>query len=278
VAEIMTDTSPAGMVAAIAEGMETSLLLLATTTGGEARREDGITIAITGLPISLFNGVVRARFDPSLPDAEIDRRIGDVVAYLRTRDLPFGWWVLPDDYPPDVRARLVAHGFVSEGEDPAMAIDLDRLGAAPETLEHVAIEEITTLEGLGAHARLQAIGFGMSPEMATAFRMVAQGLPFGPGTSLHYFLAYEHGQPVGTSVAILSGRAAAIFNVATVPEARGRGVGAAVADAALRAAREAGHRIDVLESSSMGYNVYRRLGFEEYCWIGHYTWPDMADS
>jgi ribosomal protein S18 acetylase RimI-like enzyme len=65
---------------------------------------------------------------------------------------------------------------------------------------------------------------------------------------------------------------AGIFNVITVPEARGRGVGALVTDAALRVAREMGYRIAVLESSGMGYNVYRRLGFEEYGKIGHYMW------
>jgi GNAT superfamily N-acetyltransferase len=276
--QILTDTSPAGMVAAIAEGMEASLLLLATNPGGEARVENGITMAITGLPISLFNGVLRTRLDPSVPDAEIDRRIGDVLRYLSSRGVPFGWWVMPGDYPTDMRERLVAHGFVREGEDPAMAIDLDRLGVAPEPAANVAIEEITNLERLVEHTRLLAIGFGLTPEMETAFRVVARGVPFGPGTSLRYSLAYEQGRPVGTSLAVLSGRVAAVFDVVTVPEARGRGVGALVTDAALRVAREAGYRIAVLESSSMGYNVYLRLGFEEYCKIGHFAWPDTTHS
>jgi ribosomal protein S18 acetylase RimI-like enzyme len=131
---------------------------------------------------------------------------------------------------------------------------------------------------LGKHTRLLAIGFGMPPDLETAFRALVQGLPFGPGASVRYFLAHEHGQAVGTSLVVLSGRAAAIFNVVTIPEARGRGVGAAVTDAALRAAREAGYRIAVLESSPMGYNVYRRLGFAEYCKIGHYAWPGEAGT
>jgi GNAT superfamily N-acetyltransferase len=277
-AEILTDTSPAGMVAAIAEALEACFLLLATAPGGVARREGGITVAITRLPISDFNGVFRARLDPSLPDAEVDRRIGEVVASLRSRGVPFSWWVMPDDRPPDLRARLVAHGFSPDGERPGMAIDLEQLGPAPQPPNDTAIEEITDVAGLSEHTRLMAIGFGMPPALETAFRHLLQRLPFGPGTSMRYFLAHEHGQPVGTSLVVLSGRAAGIFNVITAPEARGRGVGTLVTDAALRAARAAGYRIVILESSSMGYNVYRRMGFEEYGKIGHYAWSGEADA
>jgi ribosomal protein S18 acetylase RimI-like enzyme len=185
---------------------------------------------------------------------------------------------MPDDYPPDLRARLAAQGFVAEGEEPGMAIDLDQLGAAPETPKGVAIEEIKDVEGLAQHIHLMTIGFDMPPHLETAFGGLLQGMPIGPGTSVRCFLAREHGQPVGTSLVSLSGGAAAIFNVVTVPEARGRGMGTLVTDAALRAAREAGHRIVVLESSRIGYNVYRRLGFEEYCKIGHYVWSGEADT
>jgi ribosomal protein S18 acetylase RimI-like enzyme len=55
-----------------------------------------------------------------------------------------------------------------------------------------------------------------------------------------------------------------ISNVATLPEARNRGLGRAVTLAAMHAGAEAGATIAVLESSEMGLNVYRRLGFEEF--------------
>ena len=65
---------------------------------------------------------------------------------------------------------------------------------------------------------------------------------------------------------------AGVYFVFTVPEARGQGLGAALTLAPLREARAMGYGIGVLGSSSLGYSVYRRLGFAEYCRIGIYEW------
>ena len=66
---------------------------------------------------------------------------------------------------------------------------------------------------------------------------------------------------------------AGIYNVCTVPEARGRGIGGAVTGAALREAASRGLRLAVLGSSEMGYPVYRRLGFHDVSRLRSYA-PD----
>ncbi len=61
-----------------------------------------------------------------------------------------------------------------------------------------------------------------------------------------------------------AGAVLGIFNVATVPAARGRGVGRAVTLAALRDGAGAGCRMAVLQASEMGHPVYERLGFRDF--------------
>lgn len=269
---IMTDTSPPGMVAAIETAMEGCFMFLAASSTGEARIENGIALGITGFPIPEFNGVFRTRLDPGLPDEQIDARIAEVTAYLVSRGVPFGWTVMPSDSPADLRTRLSAVGFAFEYDTPGMAVDLAVLRDAPATPSDLSIEEVRDPGAIEVFAHMSVIGYGMPPELEAPLRDLLLGLPSWPRAPIRCFLARQNGKPVATSIVVLVGGVAGIFNVATVPDARRRGIGAAVTLAALRAARDEGYRIAILESSTMGYGVYQRMGFAEYCKLGHYTW------
>jgi GNAT superfamily N-acetyltransferase len=104
-------------------------------------------------------------------------------------------------------------------------------------------------------------------ELPDAVRELLLGLlarhGFGRPADVRYFLASEGDRPLATALLFLD--APGIYDVATPPQARGRGIGTAITSAALRAAREVGHTLGVLQASPMGYSVYRRMGFREHC-------------
>jgi predicted GNAT family acetyltransferase len=55
-----------------------------------------------------------------------------------------------------------------------------------------------------------------------------------------------------------------------VPEARGKGIGATMTLKPLQEARSMGYGVGILQSSEMGYPVYKRLGFKHLCQIENF--------
>ncbi len=214
----------------------------------------------SGVAFPLFNWVLQARFS----DSDADHHIEATIQYFRDQELPFVWGIFPGDRPEDLPERLAARGFAVE-RAPAMAINLDPLppSVSPPGL---VIEPVRTNEDSGLFARtLNAGDFQASPEIEQAIPSLLQpsfstveGEPH-----LRCFVGYQNGVPVATSARFLCDGVVGIYGVATVPEARRRGFGAAMTLAALEDGRALGYRVGVLLATSMGEPVHRRLGFRE---------------
>ena len=87
---------------------------------------------------------------------------------------------------------------------------------------------------------------------------------------LKNYIGYLNDEPVATASVFYGGGAAGIYSVATLPKARGRGIGAAITLKPLLDARAMGYRIGILQSSDMGFNVYKKLGFRHLCQIENF--------
>jgi GNAT superfamily N-acetyltransferase len=82
------------------------------------------------------------------------------------------------------------------------------------------------------------------------------------------YVARLDGRPAACLTMVREGPDAGIFLVGAVPEARGRGLAHRLLLRALHDARSAGSTVSSLQSSRLGYPVYRRLGYVELCRLG----------
>ena len=260
--------SEAALTRAIESNGEEFLLELGRAAGAEERDDWRIRWVIGNSPIDYHNCVVHADLTPE----EIDYVILESLERFRAHKVPGSWHVGPSMQPPDLGERLLAHGFDYGGDDIGMAADLLALREDLRLPEGFTLERVRDERSLAAWTDTLAAGFGEGPAEAEWVGEMYRRIGLGDDLPWRHYLGRLGGEPVATSTLFLAAGVAGIYFVFTVEAARRRGIGAAVTLGALDDAREAGWRVGVLGSSEMGYPVYRRLGFREYCRIGIYEY------
>ena len=243
----------------IEENVRGFLLEMGRAGGGDERRDDEITWTVGGSPIGYHNAVVRC--DTS--SARVDALIEDWLDALRSRQLPGSWHVSPSMRPIDIVDRLLSSGLEDGGDEPAMAADLTAMPAAPDAPADLVIERVRDGATLDVYRRILGNGFGEGPPEADWVADVFARIGLGDDVPWRHYVGRVEGEPVCTTTLFLTAGVAGVYFVSTVPEARRRGVGAAITRHAMTQAVELGCTTAILGSSPMGQRVYERLGFRE---------------
>jgi ribosomal protein S18 acetylase RimI-like enzyme len=214
-----------------------------------------------GVPFPLFN---HAYFTRLAQQEDIDARIGAVVKSFGEHGVPFMWSVGPFAQPNDLGAHLESRGLPHADELPGMAVDLQAINEDAPIPSGLATERVSDEEALRECVEVIRGGFEMPEFTSEAIVDALAHMGLTDESPFRSYLGKVDGEAVSASALFLESGLAGVYNVATLPEVRRRGLGAAVTLEALRDARELGYRIGVLQSSAMGFGVYRRLGFERY--------------
>ena len=225
---------------------------------------------MTNLPDFFMNLVVCTR----VPSEGADELIESALAHFRSMKIGKFSWLARENVPSTVIDKtLLAHGLTfRESFATEMAVNLSTL---PETLPtHHDLRIVPVVDGymLRQWIHVASIGFRINEKYEKFWYDLFVYAIFTP--QFRTYLALLNGKPVGTSQLFLSEGVAGIYNVTCIPEARGQGIGSAVTLAPLLEAREMGYRIGVLQASKQGYNVYCRLGFQDFGNLSLYLWKN----
>jgi len=245
-------------------------IALAASSAPDAlvRQEDGVALLSTGIPLRLFNQVLIE--DDGAGEAAVVAAVTSAVGLLRERDAPFvvnlrrgtddrlvplmAWLglapITPEPWMPGLAWHPIAPGSTAGSVDgPA-----SRVGAELES----GIEAVRDAAGIEAHIQVAAEGFGMPEEMLRP--VIGPALIADRDATL--YVGRVDGRPVTSGLGVRSGRTIGVYDIATVPDVRGRGFAAAMTSRIVRDGVAAGCDVAVLQSSAMGLSLYRRLGFE----------------
>lgn len=196
--------------------------------------------------------------------------VAEVVSEYGARGVPWWWTTTPGSTSPGLEAALEAAGLVRE-DAPGMHL---RLPADLPDVVHPPGREVLVSDRVTERlAATMAQAFGMPPGEADVVVAVHEALHTGEEILVEVL---DEGRSVGVAMGYPDGDGVLVANVATVADARGRGVGTAATVAVLAAAQDRGLGTAVLCSSPEGHALYRRLGFEDVCSTSTWTWGPAA--
>jgi len=214
--------------------------------GGDHRWFGGVFAYLTGLPISLFNGcVVLGPVGPT----ELD----EAFAWVARRDVPKRLFVV-DQFEPQAAEVAAAYGLERDAA-PYPGMVLHPIQEAPTPASGVAVARV----GAAGLEEFRQVGTALGLSRDLAERTFPESLL--RDADVKGFVGRLDGRAVGYSLAIRSEGTSGVYNVATLPEARRRGVGTAVTWAAVEAGWRAGLDCVVLQSSEMAIPMYEAMGF-----------------
>jgi len=272
--EILRDISRPAVERAIEDNLFALFhLMMHNLSQAEVHDEPEMLWTITNIPYPLFNMVLRAQL---LPDA-VDAAIETAKARGKSRNVPMFWWTGPATRPSNLGTTLEAHGFTQIGNEPGMAVDIQTLPENIPAPSGLTIEQVKDIETLKKWCGVYAAGFGLPDFVADAFFSMGEGIGFDAGLPFYSYIGWLKSEPVATVSLFLEAGVAGIYCVATVPDARRKGIATAMTFRTLVEGRLRGYRVGILQASEMGAPVYRKLGFREYFKIGQYLWaPESA--
>jgi GNAT superfamily N-acetyltransferase len=234
------DTVIRRYVLATGEWMEA----VARASGGPVQRTDDFVIVDEHSAHLLFNtGILLRPITPARADA-VATEVGEFF-----RGGAGGSYSVFCPWPTELP------GFTTFGHPPLML----RVpgGTAPAPPKELEIAPVTTREELGEYEQVLVDGFPLEELQ-----------PWRPGVAFHpanlhvpgtaFYVGRVDGRPVSVAMSIVGCGVNHVEFVATLPDARGKGYGAAVTWAATLHARDLP---SLLIASDMGRPVYERMGY-----------------
>ena len=244
---ILDDYSDPAVTAAI-EQNNIDLFIFAAERGGKKILREGDFTGVIGKPW-WPNYLV----EPCFSEEILESRIHEIREGIEQRKLPpllkFG----PIAEPDNLRAHLLSNGFVAmDHNPPGMAMRLDGVGEERPFPDDLKVERVGDDEGLREWLSFFTLfEFDM-------FKILMES------PEVRLYLGRIDGEAIGTSMMFLSSGVAGLYQVEVSPEHRRRGIGTALTLIPMKEARQSGYRIAVLQASTKGEPVYRKIGFESY--------------
>jgi GNAT superfamily N-acetyltransferase len=213
---------------------------------------------ITDIQDDTFNMVLGAHFNQK----NAEEKIAEVTNIFNAKNLPFSWWVGPNDTPFNLKEILISKGFAAKENDYGMHLDLEKY--IPKKLDLLTIKQVSNTKELKDFCDIHEKTY-TNPE---AYDIIFSKIPsssYQGKSPYRFYTGYFEGKPVTTGVLVFHADVVGIYFILTLKEDRRKGYATEMMNYLLTIAKEENQKIAVLQASEEGKKVYAKMGFNECC-------------
>jgi len=248
----------------VADNLRQSFRVLAEgRAGGTVRELSGVSIASLGVGFQMFNAAFLSR--PVKDTAALEDRLRTAKSHFDEQQRRWAFWICEDWLDTTARRKLsrTCEGFGLRLSSEMPGLAAERVKQPSRQLTRLDVQRVDSPQSLDDFRAVGATCFhvpiGWFSEVFDA------GLIDHPGFIC--WVAYRDGLPVATAATVTANGVIGLYNVATAPDYRHRGYAEtitryAIDDALRRVTPPDGNNPVVLQSTSDGFRLYLRMGFQ----------------
>ncbi len=222
-------------------------------------------------PAPGMNFIAYSRLD----EAHLDASIQEQIAYFAPMRQPFSWHVYEHDSPPNLKDRLLVHGFAPDDDpDAVMVLNVQGVSSALLEASPIEIKRLTQSDQLDDVVRTEEQVLGGNFSWLKQRLSEHMAIP----DYLSVYVAYVDGQPAcsGWIYFYPHNAFAGLFGGATLPTLRKRGLYTAVLAVRVREALQRGYRFVTTGASPMSRPILAHHGFQQLTCAYAYEWKGNA--
>lgn len=203
-------------------------------------------------------------FQASFNDSDIDIEIEQVKSLIQSDKAPDGWTIGPLTKPNNLGKSLLNHNFSDVFHQAGMALDLAKLITLTHINDALDVKKVENEEELSSWSKIVSTVFHIKVDFELLEYLQVQD-------EVTFYLGIYNEKYVSALLLYLIPGVAGLHAVSTLPDYRNKNIALEMSIRALLDARDLGYKYGVLQASSMGQSVYKKLGFKKYCDIITYS-------
>lgn len=220
----------------------------------EYRVDPKRTLVASGIEMIFCNAV----FD-TIESSEInDQEINDVIAFFRSKKLPFLWW--------SENKLLEQKGLQFGGAFKGFSLDFStQLKPKPEPAQDVAVKKVESSGERETFYQIVADSYGLPPHIRKQFALASEGA-VQAGEAIN-FIAYKNKVPAAALTLSIGETSAGLWSLSTLHPFRKQGIASEIIYTAIDEAQKLNYNnvMLILLPESKAFGLFQQIGFQPVC-------------